>query len=465
VDVALNWLWQGLAIALAATVTVALIPATRPRDRYRVLWAALASVALLPLVPLLQPPGALASGSLVVDAPRTALVSLPARWWASDAFAFALWTAWIAVAAARALPAVGALRRAAGASRPLTDADQRRLRCWAAAQTRGRAARLAVSPAVPSAAVLAGAPPVIAIAPALLEALPADDVDRVVMHEWAHVQRRDDLSLLAELGVRVALGWHPAVWWLDRQLHREREAACDELAVAATGSARAYAACLARVAELRTPALRPLPAVGALAESGLRDRVGRILSPRRAVSAWRRAGLHAASLIPCAIALAIGGVSAIDAATVVADVAAIEARALAVTSAALHTVHTDQEAVRPTPRPAEQTAATVSSAAAPATQMAAPGPPLTPPAAENAAPAARDAAPQPLAATAISPTIDTSLRPPVSAAPAGLSSPPEPTLWGAAADGGTAVGRGSQKAAVATAGFFTRVSKKLAGSF
>ena len=43
--------------------------------------------------------------------------------------------------------------------------------------------------------------------------------------------------------------------------------------------------------------------------------------------------------------------------------------------------------------------------------------------------------------------------------------PNEPTLWGAAADGGPAIGRGSQKAAVATAGFFTRVSKKIAGSF
>ncbi len=40
-----------------------------------------------------------------------------------------------------------------------------------------------------------------------------------------------------------------------------------------------------------------------------------------------------------------------------------------------------------------------------------------------------------------------------------------PTLWGAAADGGTAVGRSSQKAAVATAGFFTRVGKRIAGSF
>jgi hypothetical protein len=61
---------------------------------------------------------------------------------------------------------------------------------------------------------------------------------------------------------------------------------------------------------------------------------------------------------------------------------------------------------------------------------------------------------------------------------AGNSQPPsaDVTLWGSAAEaglavgegsrkGGVAVGEGSRKGAVATAGFFTRVGKKIAGSF
>jgi hypothetical protein len=39
------------------------------------------------------------------------------------------------------------------------------------------------------------------------------------------------------------------------------------------------------------------------------------------------------------------------------------------------------------------------------------------------------------------------------------------TPWGAAADAGVAVGRGSQKAAVSTAGVFTRFAKSIAGNF
>ena len=169
--------------------------------------------------------------------------------------------------------------------------------------------------------MLAGAPPVIAIAPSLVSTLSDEELDRVVIHEWAHVQRRDDLSVFAQLFVRVTVGWHPATWWLLRQLHAEREAACDQLAVSITGSAKAYAGCLAKLATLRVERARPLPVVGTTAGTGLRDRVVRILSPRRALSSWHRAGLAAASVVPCAVAFAIGGVTMIEAATAVAEVA------------------------------------------------------------------------------------------------------------------------------------------------
>jgi len=50
-------------------------------------------------------------------------------------------------------------------------------------------------------------------------------------------------------------------------------------------------------------------------------------------------------------------------------------------------------------------------------------------------------------------------------APLLTAKPNDATPWGAAADTGVAVGRASQKAAVATAGFFSRLGKKIAGSF
>ena len=49
--------------------------------------------------------------------------------------------------------------------------------------------------------------------------------------------------------------------------------------------------------------------------------------------------------------------------------------------------------------------------------------------------------------------------------PAGAAAGPLPRPWGAAADAGVTVGKGTQKAAVATAGFFTRLSTSITGVF
>jgi hypothetical protein len=47
----------------------------------------------------------------------------------------------------------------------------------------------------------------------------------------------------------------------------------------------------------------------------------------------------------------------------------------------------------------------------------------------------------------------------------GVSPGAPPTPWGAAADAGVTAGKGTQKAAVATAGFFTKLSKSISGVF
>src|SRR5262249_54897488 len=155
--------------------------------------------------------------------------------------ALALWAAWCAIAVVRVVRAAFALRRARTACLELPEQRRSSLAAWSRNAARGRRARLVVSADVQSAAVLGCVRPVIAIAPVLVDRLEDDELDRVVIHEWAHVQRRDDLANLVQLGVWAIAGWHPAVWWLDRQLRLEREVACDDMVVALTGSAKAYA--------------------------------------------------------------------------------------------------------------------------------------------------------------------------------------------------------------------------------
>jgi uncharacterized protein (TIGR03435 family) len=89
----------------------------------------------------------------------------------------------------------------------------------------------------------------------LPEALPAElaqpEMEHVLLHEVAHIARRDDwTNLLARL-LGAGLALHPVAWWILRQIDREREMACDDWVVARTGSARPYAQSLARMSELR----------------------------------------------------------------------------------------------------------------------------------------------------------------------------------------------------------------------
>ena len=54
----------------------------------------------------------------------------------------------------------------------------------------------------------------------------------ILLHELAHVVRRDAAVNLLQMIVQALLFFHPLVWWANRQLRQEREKCCDEIAVA-----------------------------------------------------------------------------------------------------------------------------------------------------------------------------------------------------------------------------------------
>ena len=49
-----------------------------------------------------------------------------------------------------------------------------------------------------------------------------------LVHEAAHIARRDSLSLLVSQIARVVYWWHPVVWFAAREAAAERERACDD---------------------------------------------------------------------------------------------------------------------------------------------------------------------------------------------------------------------------------------------
>ena len=249
-DLLLNWLAQGAVVAIAAAAGLRIIPASRAQARYGFLWAGYLLVLALPLVPSMIAAAPIAVPPLDLAPVPGGPVAMPVAWWTSSALALSLWMTWSSLHALRFIVGAVAVRRARRLSEECPRDVLAALPHWSTVRTTGRPTRVVLSDRVRHAAVLGFGSPVIALAPRLLKQLSGPDLDRVLVHEWAHVQRRDDLAQLLQQLVRAIAGWHPAAWWLERRLDFEREVACDEVAVDVTGSAKGYAACLVTLAAM-----------------------------------------------------------------------------------------------------------------------------------------------------------------------------------------------------------------------
>lgn len=85
-----------------------------------------------------------------------------------------------------------------------------------------------------------------------LTGLSEEQLSSIIAHELAHIKRFDSLVNLFQVIVESVLFYHPAVWWLNKQIREQRENCCDDLAVSVCGNPLAYALALTRLAATRT---------------------------------------------------------------------------------------------------------------------------------------------------------------------------------------------------------------------
>jgi beta-lactamase regulating signal transducer with metallopeptidase domain len=470
-DAALNWLWQGCIVALALVVMLRLLERARANVRYVVCWVALLLILVLPALSWLgtntPQPDALSSIT------ANAIVSVPYAWWTSSAVMSAAWMVWASAYIVRFVWAMIALRRERARSRPFPTKAESVLCHWRHVRGGGRRAELVLSDSVPAAAVLGCGRPMIAVSPSLVTTLDADELDRVLIHEWAHVQRRDDLVNILQIVIRIVAGFHPAVWWIERRLHVEREISCDEMVVAVTGSPKSYAECLVKLASVRGARPTALAGPAVLAASGLRVRVTRIVS-RRAFIAHSSSRRIATGIVValCLVSVAVGGLRLVDVTALALpfeSIRKVEARFSAIAPAAVPTAALQR--LDP-PRSRRHSGASLQSARRPIAEDRAPVPSATP----GPEATITSAAPTTLESTAPHATAErgaeTSVVPEPSAeangSPTEISDVPleaDRSLWTEAADRGIAIGRKSKDAGVATGGLFTRFARRVARSF
>jgi beta-lactamase regulating signal transducer with metallopeptidase domain len=289
----LSGIVYALPVAFAAWIAVRLLPRANAATRYGIWSAALIAIALLDPLPghRFSLFAAASQSTSASSAVTPAMFSLPAEW------ALALFIAWYAIATAlvvRLIVGHLALQRIKDRATPLPMSYQSRLAAWLGGSESRRMPRLLVSRDIETPLAIGLFHPAIVIPEHLVGELSDDEIDQICLHEFAHLQRGDDWTNLAQKAAEALLFFSPAVHLIARKMSVEREIACDDWVVATTGRARPYATCLTRLAEIASLS-RPLelPSLGAyVTRKQIFIRVERLL--------------HRAQFVPPGIAVGAG---------------------------------------------------------------------------------------------------------------------------------------------------------------
>jgi hypothetical protein len=143
--------------------------------------------------------------------------------------------------------------------------------------------------------------PVVFLPVTALTGLSEEQLESVIAHELAHIQRFDPFVNVFQVCVETLLFYHPAVWWLNKRIRAEREHCCDETAVALCGNAVEYARALTLMEEWRDA-----PVLAMAANRGpLTERIIRVLGLKTLGTGMRGIGLTASIL--CLTAALIAG--------------------------------------------------------------------------------------------------------------------------------------------------------------
>lgn len=132
---------------------------------------------------------------------------------------------------------------------------------------------------VQSPMVLGHLKPAILLPAGMLTGLEPAQIEAILAHELAHIQRHDYLINLMQSLVEVVFFYHPAYWWIAAQIRDEREHCCDDVAVEICGSALVYARALTDI-EAQRVQVNGL-AVGLVGrKKHLLARIRRLVAPR-----------------------------------------------------------------------------------------------------------------------------------------------------------------------------------------
>lgn len=159
-----------------------------------------------------------------------------------------------------------------------TEEAQRLLQDLARRMKISRVVRIAQSALAPIPMVVGYVRPLILLPASVLVGMTPSQLESLLAHELAHIQRHDWIVNAIQVVVETLLFYHPAAWWLSHRIRCERELCCDDIALAVIGDTLTYGKMLLTLEELRHRS--PVPSLAANG-GDLVQRIERLLPHRR----------------------------------------------------------------------------------------------------------------------------------------------------------------------------------------
>lgn len=133
-------------------------------------------------------------------------------------------------------------------------------------------------------------------------------LESVIAHEVCHVQRWDSATSAIHVLVETLFWFYPVVWWMETQLVKERERACDEAVLELCDRRKEYAESILKICEFCVDS--PHPGVSGITSADLKKRIAHIMRGQlRSQLSWRKkllvgAVTFAALTVPMVIGVA-----------------------------------------------------------------------------------------------------------------------------------------------------------------
>jgi len=252
-----NCLIAGTLIAIVASAVLRVARLRNSSTKFAVWFSALMGIAAVPALTGVSGASWAHAASISEQTASHSAITLPGSW---ALYVFAAWAAiagWFLLGVARSLWHLHILRRSCvPVDSAALDARLRETLARNGSTHNGsthngssRPVDLCTSDRVQVPTAIGLVKPAVILPSWILQELSPQELNQILLHELAHLHRWDDWTNLAQKLVKALFFFHPAVWWIERQVSLEREMACDDAVVAETASPRAYAECLAHLAE------------------------------------------------------------------------------------------------------------------------------------------------------------------------------------------------------------------------